>query len=168
AAKPSAASTLATAGRTLASPKSLAQWLGTYRDAWFGEISVCERNGNVRFSAVKSPLMAGDVMRVGERLLVDWEEDAADVEPWLTFAPAQKGRPVTLTMAKIDPEADFSSDYEDLFFTRTGDCSHVPKPAVLSDREAAARVDALMRDYTGSVPGASVLVLRRGMPVIRK
>jgi len=157
-----------TARRELASPKSLARWLGTYRDPWFGDISICERNGNVRFSSVKSPLMSGDVMRLNERLLVDWDEDAADVEPWLTFAPAQKGGPITLAMAKIDPEADFSSDYEDLFFTRTGDCSHVPKPAVLSDREAAAHVDTLMRDYTGAAPGASVLVLRHGVPVIRK
>jgi CubicO group peptidase (beta-lactamase class C family) len=168
AAKPPPPSSTSTAGRQLASPKSLAAWLGTYRDPWFGDISVCERNGNVRFSAVKSPMMAGEVMRVGERFLVDWEDEAADVEPWLTFTPAQKGRPITLTMAKTDPEADFSSDYEDLFFTRTGDCSHVPKPVVLTDREAAARVDLLMRDYTGPVPGASVLVLRRGVPVIRK
>jgi CubicO group peptidase (beta-lactamase class C family) len=154
--------------RELASPKSLAPWLGTYRDPWFGDISICERNGNVRFSAVKSPMMSGDVIRLGDRLLVDWEEDAADVEPLLTFKPAQKGQPITLTMAKIDPEADFSSDYEDLFFTRTGGCSRVPKPAVLSDHEAAAQVDALMRDYTGAAPGASVLVIRDGKPVIRK
>jgi CubicO group peptidase (beta-lactamase class C family) len=157
-----------TAWRELASPESLAPWLGTYRDPWFGEISICERNGNVRFSSARSPMMSGDVMRAGGRLLVDWEEDAADVEPLLTFAPATKGKPITLTMAKIDPEADFSSDYEDLSFVRIGDCSRVPKPAVLSDREAEVQVDALMHDYVGAVPGASVLVLRGGKPVVSK
>ena len=31
-----------------------------------------------------------------------------------------------------------------------------------------ARIDALMRDYTGHVPGASVLVLRDGVPIVRR
>ena len=31
-----------------------------------------------------------------------------------------------------------------------------------------ARVDELMRDYSGDVPGASVLVLRDGAAVVRK
>ena len=63
--------------RQLASPSSLAPWLGRYRDPWFGEISICERDRHVRFDSVKSPLMTGDVMRVGERLLVDWDETAS-------------------------------------------------------------------------------------------
>ncbi len=34
--------------------------------------------------------------------------------------------------------------------------------------DAAARIDALMRPYTGAVPGASVLVLSDGVPVFRR
>jgi CubicO group peptidase (beta-lactamase class C family) len=162
-AQPSAASI--TSPRELASPAMLAQRLGVYRDPWFGEISICERGGHVRFDSVKSPLMSGDVMRVGERLLVDWDEDSVDVEPWLTF---KTGKPIRLTLAKTDPEGDFSSDYEDLFFTRTGNCQPQPKVAPLSERETISRIDALMRDYTGSVPGASILVLRDGKPAVRR
>ena len=62
---------------------------------------------------------------------------------------------MALRLSKVDPEADFSYDYEDLAFTRVGDCSMKPQ------------VDALMRDYTGDVPGASVLVLRDGEPLVR-
>ena len=140
-------------------------WLGRYRDPWFGEISICERDGHVRFNSVKSPLMAGDVMRVGERLLVDWDDVSVDVEPWLTFTA---GKPVTLTLAKVDPDGDFSSDYEDLSFTRIGACKPSPKAAPLSDADAIAQVDELMRSYSGAVPGASVLVLRDGKPVVRR
>ncbi len=149
--------------RKLASPSSLTAWLGRYRDPWFGEISVCEREGHVRFNSVKSPLMAGDVMRVGQRLLVDWD-DTVDEEPWLTF---KAGKPNTLTLAKVDPEGDFSSDYEDLFFTRVGACAAAPKAVPLSDADAALRVDALLSSYAGAGPGASVLVIRNGKPVIR-
>jgi CubicO group peptidase (beta-lactamase class C family) len=34
--------------------------------------------------------------------------------------------------------------------------------------DTAARIDALMQDYAGAVPGASVLVLRDGVPVFRR
>jgi CubicO group peptidase (beta-lactamase class C family) len=151
--------------RTLASASMLKEWTGRYRDPWFGEISLCERDGHVKFAAAKSPQMIGDVMRVGDRWLVDWDE-LVDEEPWLTFA--RYGNSATLTMAKVDPEGDFSSDYEDLRFTRVGACAPAPQVAPLSDADALARVDALMRDYAGDVPGASVLVLRDGAPVVRR
>jgi CubicO group peptidase (beta-lactamase class C family) len=116
----------------------------------------------VRFNSVKSPLMAGDVMRVGERLLVDWDDVSGDVEPWLNF------KTKTLTLAKVDPDGDFSSDFEDLFFTRVGDCKALPKARTMSDADVIQRVDELMRSYSGTAPGASVLVLRSGAPVVRR
>jgi CubicO group peptidase (beta-lactamase class C family)/microsomal dipeptidase-like Zn-dependent dipeptidase len=154
--------------RKLATASSVKPWLGRYRDPWFGEISLCEHDGHVRFDAAKSPLMTGDLMHVGDRLLVDWDDVSVDMEPWLTFAPASAGRPVTLTLAKVDPDGDFSSDYEDLLFTRVGACAAITKAAPLSDAQAGARVDALMQPYTGDVPGASVLVLRDGKPALQR
>jgi hypothetical protein len=56
-------------------------------------------------------------MRVGTQYLVHW--DHGDAEAWLRF-PAHAGG--TLHMAKVDPDADFSYDYEDLAFVRIGDC----------------------------------------------
>lgn len=103
-------------------PDSLAQWLGVYRDPWFGEVRICEHEGRVRFSSVKSPRLTGEVMQAGGRLLVDWYDESVDVEPWLRFEAAPDGGPVTLTLARIDARADHSYDYEDLLFTRTGGC----------------------------------------------
>jgi CubicO group peptidase (beta-lactamase class C family)/microsomal dipeptidase-like Zn-dependent dipeptidase len=165
AAKAQPATASITSPRELAAPAAVAQWLGVYRDPWFGEISICERGGHVRFDSVKSPLMSGDVMRVGERLLVDWDDDNVDVEPWVTF---KAGKPITLALAKSDPEGDFSSDYEDLSFTRTGNCKPQRKATPLSERETLSRLDTLLRDYAGDAPGASVLVVRDGKPVVRR
>jgi hypothetical protein len=69
--------------------------------------------------------MVGEVMRARGRLLVQWRNPDVDVEPWLEFAAAGTA-PVRMTMAKIDPEADFSSDYEDLAFERIRDCPADP------------------------------------------
>ena len=136
--------------RTRPAAGALAKQLGIYRDPWFGEVSICEREGAIDFRAAKSPRLNGEVLQASERLLVDWRDDSIDAEAWLDFSA-----PGTLRLSKVDPEADFSYDYEDLLFTRVGDCSMKPQ------------VDALMRDYTGDVPGASVLVLRDGEPVVR-
>ncbi|MCY7354214.1 MAG: serine hydrolase [Lysobacter sp.] len=103
-------------------PAEMVDWLGIYNDPWFGEVSICKMQDNVRFTSAKSPMLTGDVMRAGKRMLVDWQDVSVDAEPWLTFAVASKGAPRTLKMAKVDPEADFSYDYEDLSFVHVRDC----------------------------------------------
>lgn len=95
--------------------------LGLYRDPWFGEVAICAANDRIQFRSLKSPRLTGEVMQVGERLLVDWIDESVDAEAWLTFAEPASGA-TTLTMMKVDPDADFSYDYEDLSFTRVGEC----------------------------------------------
>ena len=111
-----------TSDRVAASAADLAGRTGIYRDPWFGEASVCPRDGKIVFAAAKSPKMAGDLMRSRGRLLVQWRSPDVDVEPWLDFAAGDGDAPMRMTMAKIDPDADFSSDYEDLAFERVRDC----------------------------------------------
>jgi CubicO group peptidase (beta-lactamase class C family) len=109
-----------TSSRQPADVAPMRRWLGVYRDPWFGEVALCASQERVRFASRKSPMLAGVVQRVGERWLVDWDDDSVDTEAWLEFAGTDGA--VSLTMAKVDPEADFSYDYEDLAFKRTGAC----------------------------------------------
>ncbi|MEO5560749.1 MAG: membrane dipeptidase [Dokdonella sp.] len=111
-----------TSARKPAIAARMAQWLGVWRDPWFGEVRLCEREGKLRFTAAKSPLMSGTVMQVGKRQLVDWDDDSVDAEPWLTFT-GDKNAPAVLTLTKLDPDADFSFDYEDLAFARISGCN---------------------------------------------
>jgi CubicO group peptidase (beta-lactamase class C family) len=108
--------------RQAASVEEMKAWLGVYRDPWFGEAKVCPKDGQVRFASEKSPMLAGRVMRSGTRLLVDWDDDSVDAEAWLDFDEASGTSPTRLKMAKTDPEADFSYDYEDLAFERMRGC----------------------------------------------
>lgn len=108
-----------TSARKPATATALSSQLGRYTDPWFGEISVCRGSDGVRFTSAKSPRLSGQVMKIDERLLVDWDGHGID-EAWLEFADTDAS-PV-LAMAKVDPNADFSSDYEDLAFERIGNC----------------------------------------------
>ncbi|MGP1665264.1 MAG: penicillin-binding protein, partial [Rhodanobacter sp.] len=110
-----------TAAQRLATATELATWIGTYRDPWFGEVSLCPRAGKVRFSAVKSATLIGTVMRLGERYLVHFD-NPGNLDAWLDFQAASADQPINLRMAKLDPQGDFSSDYEDLDFQRSGSC----------------------------------------------
>ena len=110
-----------TDGQRPAAAAELTAWTGVYRDPWFGEISLCPQGSQVRFAAAKSPTLAGQVMHAGTRYLVHWDHDA-ELDAWLDFHAAEGGQPITLTMAKTDPKGDFSSDYEDLHFSRIGAC----------------------------------------------
>ena len=117
-----AAAPRAPAVRKAAGVEEMKRWLGVYRDPWFEEASLCADGGHVRFVSKKSPMLAGRVMRNGTRLLVDWDDDGVDAEAWLDFHEASGTSPARLNMAKVDPEADFSYDYEDLAFERVRGC----------------------------------------------
>jgi CubicO group peptidase (beta-lactamase class C family) len=98
----------------------LPAYLGVYEDPWFGRIDVCGAAGNIVFRSHKSQLLTGTVVVANGKTLVDWRDDSVDAEAWLTFEATPSGS--TLTMAKVDPDADFSFDFEDLHFTRVAAC----------------------------------------------
>jgi CubicO group peptidase (beta-lactamase class C family) len=106
-----------TSSRQPATPTDLEGHLGVWRDPWFGEARICARGNAVFFASLKSPTLAGHVMRVGGQYLVHW--GSGNSEAWLHF-PAQAGG--ALHMSKVDPDADFSDDYEDLAFKRERAC----------------------------------------------
>jgi CubicO group peptidase (beta-lactamase class C family) len=110
-----------TSSRQPTSASTLREKLGVYRDPWFGEVTLCPNDDRVHFRSTKSPRLSGDVMQVGDRWLVDWFDESVSAEAWLNFANSDSSQ-VTLTMAKVDPEEDFSYDYEDLSFTRIEEC----------------------------------------------
>jgi CubicO group peptidase (beta-lactamase class C family) len=126
----------------------LAPWLGTWRDPWFGEVRICAAGDGVEWRSAKSPKMHGTVARIGGRYMVHWDDPGVDLDAWLDFAGEGDAR--SLRMAKLDPEGDFSSDYEDLAFERTGDCGETMADAGLVDIRAL--VPDLPQDirYAGS------------------
>jgi hypothetical protein len=99
---------------------AMQQWLGVWRDPWFGDVRVCPAGDGVEWRSAKSPRMHGMVSDLGGRYLLHWDDIAVDIDAWLDFNGSGDAR--TLRMAKLDPDGDFSSDYEDLAFVRVDAC----------------------------------------------
>ncbi len=108
------------ANRTAVTAVQLRDWLGTWRDPWFGDVRICAVGDGVEWRSASSPKMHGRISDLGGRYLLHWDDIAVDIDAWLDFAGQGNAR--TLRMAKLDPQGDFSSDYEDLAFTRVGGC----------------------------------------------
>lgn len=98
------------------------EFLGIYKDPWLGEIALCPEGEAVVWRARKSPKLHGTLHRVAARWLVEWDEpDVAGADAWLDPATVA-GKGVTLAMRAIDPETDFSYDFQDLAPTRLRAC----------------------------------------------
>lgn len=107
-------------------PSDLSAYLGRYNDPWLGDALLCATGREVRFSVAKSPRLRGTVRRLGTRHLIHWDDAGVYPDAWLEFQPARADQPGIFHLAKVDPDADFSSDFEDLEFRRLGDCPTSP------------------------------------------
>ncbi len=122
-----------TSSRVAATTGDAKDLLGVWRDPWFGDVNVCEANGRVEFRSAKSLLLAGQVMTVGARHLVHWDDKSVDAEAWL-----DRDENGHMKMSLVDPDADFSYDFHDLDFNKAGEC---PKPPQVSPATGVAQTD---------------------------
>lgn len=95
----------------------LEAYAGTWRDPWYGDIVVSQRDGGLwldftRTPALKGPLEPYDGETFRTRFPDKREEDA-----FITFS-IQAAKPATATMKGVSPDIDFSYDYQDLRLTR--------------------------------------------------
>lgn len=106
-------------------PVALAEaeaWLGTYRDPWFGDASLCPSGDRIVFRSDKSPRLTGALVQEGERWRLQWEERGVAREPWLELTRGPGGDAV-LRMVRALDEAPGDSDFADLAFSRVGSCA---------------------------------------------
>ncbi len=108
-----------TAAAQETSRTDLPRWQGRYRDPWLGPASLCLGKDGLHFSVEKSPRLQAAVLQLQGRWLLRWDTLGEDAQAWLQ--PGD-GAPPRLDLRAIDPDIDFSYDFQDLHFTRIGDC----------------------------------------------
>lgn len=92
---------------------------GNYRDPWFGEIRIFEQAGKLRFQALQSPKMKGEMSFYrGNTFVVKWDDRSMDADAYAQFTLGIDGKAAGIKMSAISPITDFSYDFQDLDFTR--------------------------------------------------
>ena len=101
------------------SKPNMSLYLGTYTDPWFGDISITDRNGKIRFDSRRSPRLRGDVVYYkANTFIVKWDDRSFDADAFLQFDLDMNGKASGIKMKAISPLTDFSFDFQDLEFKR--------------------------------------------------
>lgn len=93
--------------------------IGTYRDAWLGDVLISVKNGKPWFDSKRSPKLTGELLPYkGNTFVVKWRDRSMDADAFVNFSLDQEGRGAGITMRAISPLTDFSYDFHDLEFRR--------------------------------------------------
>lgn len=94
--------------------------IGTYKDPWFGEVSVKKQtDGKIQFKSLKSSDLTGTMkFYKGTTFVLRWNERSLKADAFVNFSLDIQGRANAFTMKAISPLTDFSYDFQDLKFKR--------------------------------------------------
>jgi CubicO group peptidase (beta-lactamase class C family) len=107
----------ASSSRALGSKPSLpiAKYAGTYRDAWYGDITIQEANGSLVMRFSHSPALVGDLVHFQhDTFIARWHDRELRADAYVTFALNPDGSIDQAKMRAVSPETDFSFDFQDL------------------------------------------------------
>ncbi|MGC4021518.1 MAG: serine hydrolase [Cyclobacteriaceae bacterium] len=93
--------------------------MGTYTDAWFGDVTISMKNGRLWFNSKRSIKLTGEMFYFkGNTFVVKWKDRSMDADAFVNFSLDEKGTGNGITMKAISPLTDFSYDFHDLNFKR--------------------------------------------------
>ena len=94
---------------------SITPYIGTYKDNWFGEIEISNKQGKAWLLCKRSPKLQGELLPYkGNTLIVRWSDRSLDADAYVMFTTDMDGKPSGMTMKAISPLTDFSFDFQDL------------------------------------------------------
>ena len=93
----------------------LGKYAGTYRDAWYGDITVTETGGKLAMQFSHTPLLAVELEHwQHDTFVVRWRDRELRADAYVTFALNPDGSIDQVKMKAVSPETDFSYDFQDL------------------------------------------------------
>ncbi|MDW5289607.1 serine hydrolase [Formosa sp. PL04] len=94
-------------------------YIGTYNDPWFGDITITDKNGKLWFTSKRSPKLNGQLFFYkATTFAVKWEFTDMPCDAFATFNLNEEGKAVQIKMKGISPNIDFSFDFHDLDLKR--------------------------------------------------
>jgi len=104
--------TLAKADKSLPKPKQI---VGTYNDAWFGNIIIANDGNSYSIKCERSATLFGELLPYNQTTyVVKWNNRSYDADQFMQFTFDETGKAKSATMKQIAPITDFSFDFQDL------------------------------------------------------
>jgi len=93
--------------------------VGTYKDNWFGDVEIFQKDGKTWFKSQRSPKLFGELMPYkANTCIVKWRDRSQDADAFVMFSLDNEGKATGIKMKPISPLTDFSFDFQDLELTR--------------------------------------------------
>lgn len=93
--------------------------VGTYKDNWFGEVTIFEKDGKTWFRSARSPKLIGEMLPYkASTYIVKWRDRSQDADAFVMFSLDSDGKASGMKMKPISPLTDFSFDFQDLDLQR--------------------------------------------------
>lgn len=90
-------------------------YLGTYEDAWFGQMEVFMKGNQLWIKSHRSPKLNGPMhFYKANTFAVKWEYQDMNADAFAMFGLDENGKAIGLKMKGISPNIDFSFDFQDL------------------------------------------------------
>ncbi|MGV9003604.1 serine hydrolase [Flavobacterium sp.] len=95
------------------------KYVGTYKDNWFGDVTISEKKGKLYFASKRSKRLVGEVFVYNDQnFVVKWNVRSFNADAHIFFELDAAGKASHFTMKAISPLTDFSYDFHDLSFTK--------------------------------------------------
>lgn len=99
----------------------LARYAGIWRDAWYGDVEIRQSGNTLRMQFSRTPALAGRLEHwQHDSFIVRWDERSLNADAFVYFALEPDGSISQMRMKPVSPKTDFSFDFQDLHFTRSG------------------------------------------------
>ena len=93
----------------------LAKYAGTYRDPWYGDVTVAQEGNGLAIRFSHTPALVGDLVHWQyDAFLARWRDRQLRADAYATFSLNPDGSIERLRMVPASDEVDFSFDFQDL------------------------------------------------------
>ncbi|RPD96523.1 serine hydrolase [Aureibaculum marinum] len=99
--------------------KKNTDFIGTYKDNWFGTVKIYEKDKQLYFTSVRSPKLTGKMsFYKANTFAIKWDYQDMPADALAMFTLNENGKAIGIKMKGISPNIDFSFDFQDLDLKR--------------------------------------------------
>ena len=93
----------------------LANYAGTYRDPWYGDVLIRQGAKGLELQFSKTAELLGDIEHwQHDSFIVRWRDRGLNADAFVNFSLDADGKIREMRMEPVSPRTDFSFDFQDL------------------------------------------------------